>query len=137
MTELTELKSLYLGKTHIKELPKKMSRLSKLEHLAIWETDLKELPDWICTLDRLKGLFLGRVKGIECLPKNFGNLKNLQELPLFCTRYKNFISDYFYPYPLQSIVEREKYAEIKMFDAVLLRNDKETIVTHILVNLRG
>lgn len=55
----------------------------------------------------------------------------------FCKRYQKYISEYEYGYLLLDIEVQNEYAEIVIFNVVLLRNDKEIKITNILVNLQG
>lgn len=53
----------------------------------------------------------------------------------FCARYYKYISEYEYPFPLQHVKEKTEYTELRVFDTVLLRSGKETVITHILMSL--
>lgn len=55
----------------------------------------------------------------------------------FCDRFENFIVNYDYEYSFQRIKGQSHYSEIYIYDVVLLRNEKETVITYILVNLKG
>lgn len=54
----------------------------------------------------------------------------------FCSRYKMFLSECEYEFPMISLDEREMFADIRIYDTVLLRNEKETRITHIVVKLQ-
>ena len=56
----------------------------------------------------------------------------------FKKTYKDYISQYEYKYPVKylGVEEREKYAEMAVFDVSILRNEKESKITHILLHLR-
>ncbi len=54
----------------------------------------------------------------------------------FKNRYQRFISQYKYPVMYLGIEERDSYAEMAIFDVILLRNEQECKITHILVHLQ-
>lgn len=54
----------------------------------------------------------------------------------FCDRYKNFLEECDYEYPMVSVDERELFADIRIFDTVLLRNERETVITHIVIKVQ-
>lgn len=55
----------------------------------------------------------------------------------FCERYKEYIEDYNYPYPFVNMIYETEYAEIARYHVTLQRNDMQTKITNILVNLKG
>ena len=54
----------------------------------------------------------------------------------FCNRYNKFLLECEYEFPLASVEERELYTDIRIYDTVFLRNEKETKITHIVVKLQ-
>ena len=60
--------------------------------------------------------------------------KNFKE---FCERYKEYIEDYNYPYPFVNMIYETEYEEIARYHVTLQRNDMQTKITNILVNLKG
>lgn len=54
----------------------------------------------------------------------------------FKDKYREFIEQYEYPYESEACVERGALGERAVFDVTLQRNDKETVLTHILVHMQ-
>lgn len=54
----------------------------------------------------------------------------------FKDKYREFIEQYEYPYEAVSCEERGNFAERAVFDVTLMRNDKESILTHVLVHMQ-
>lgn len=54
----------------------------------------------------------------------------------FRKNYKNYISHYEYPVEYLDIEERDTYAEMAIFDVIVLRNEQKSKITHILINLQ-
>lgn len=56
----------------------------------------------------------------------------------FKKKYKDYISQYEYKYPVKylRVKEREKYAEMAVFDVEILRNEKESKIIHILLHMQ-
>ncbi|KAJ4788882.1 CC-NBS-LRR disease resistance protein [Rhynchospora pubera] len=65
-----------MGGTENFELPKCIGNLVELNRLVIRGTNLTELPDSICGLTNLKELIIQT--SLKALPKDFGNLTNLE-----------------------------------------------------------
>lgn len=51
-------------------------------------------------------------------------------------RYKTFLSECEYEFPVVSVDERELFTDIRIYDTVLLRNERETQITHIVVKVQ-
>lgn len=53
----------------------------------------------------------------------------------FCARYYKYISKYEYPFKVKEVIERTKYTELRIYDTSLLRDGKDTVLTHVLINI--
>lgn len=56
----------------------------------------------------------------------------------FCGRYQNFLENFEFPLEVvNSLEERELefYSEIRLYDTLLIRNGKETTITHVIINM--
>lgn len=80
--KLKNITHLYLGGTNILTLPVELEALTKMKALVLTNTQLESLPDWICSYKNLKELYTGRNKKLQRLPKNIGDLVNLEVLYL-------------------------------------------------------
>ena len=58
----------------------------------------------------------------------------------FCRKYQSFISKFEYPYPLLKVTPGDasgysEYADIRVFETMLSRNERNTRIIHILVKI--
>lgn len=56
----------------------------------------------------------------------------------FCLNYQNYLEKFQFPLEVEKAVEERKLefcSEIRLFDTTLKRNGRETIITHIIVNM--
>lgn len=60
----------------------------------------------------------------------------IKKFASFCKRYQAYLQQHRYTYPLQSVEERSDYSEIRLYDVALMRNEKNTVITHVLVHLQ-
>ncbi|MEN8907179.1 MAG: COR domain-containing protein, partial [Clostridiales bacterium] len=87
ITNLTNLQSLSLSNTQIKEFPVSITNLTNLQSLNLWDTQIKEIPDCITNLTNLQSLSLNSTQ-IKEIPDCITNLTNLQSLFLMNTQIK-------------------------------------------------
>ena len=61
----------------------------------------------------------------------------IQDFGGFCQKYQSFITKHDYPFPLLEVSESDisEYADIRVFETCLLRNERETRIVHILVKM--
>lgn len=60
---------------------------------------------------------------------------NVAKFADFCKKYKEFIKTFDYPHPAEDINEYGKYADIRMFETILDRSDRETRLIHVIVKI--
>lgn len=55
----------------------------------------------------------------------------------FCRKYQSFISKFEYPYPLLKVTpgDASGYADIRVFETLLSRNERDTRIIHIIVKI--
>ncbi len=58
-----------------------------------------------------------------------------KDFKAFKDKYREYIEQYEYPYEATACEERGNFAERAVFDVTLQRNDKETVLTHVLVHM--
>ncbi len=85
ISQLKNLKILFLVHNEIKQIPKEIGQLKNLEILNLRDNKIKEIPKEIGQLNNLKILDLSYNK-IEKIPKEIAQLKNLEKLYLHYKR---------------------------------------------------
>ena len=55
----------------------------------------------------------------------------------FCRKYESFISKFEYPYPLLKVTPSDAsgYADIRVFETLLSRKERDTRIIHIIVKI--
>ncbi|THG08179.1 hypothetical protein TEA_009112 [Camellia sinensis var. sinensis] len=79
---LKYIRVLDLSSSTLMELPNSIEKLKLLYYLDLSKTEIKELPNSICSLHNLQTLKLLGCLWLFKLPKDLGNLTNLQHLEL-------------------------------------------------------
>ena len=86
---LTCLRTLYLNRKFILELPNEVEKLIHLRLLKLSGGEIKELPESICNLCNLQSLDVSECWYLEKLPQGIGKLINLRHL-LFYEDFEDF-----------------------------------------------
>lgn len=87
--ELQNLKSLYIGRSQLSELPKEIENLKKLELLDLSYNKLVQLPEEIGELESLKYLCVDNNK-LQDLPEEINKLSNLDFISIYNNKFKKF-----------------------------------------------
>jgi Leucine-rich repeat (LRR) protein len=81
--ELSNLKKLHLNYNYHLDLPEGLKKLQNLEEVSMYYNyKIPQIPDVLTHLPKLKKLFFSYCSELKSLPKNIGNLSNLELLQL-------------------------------------------------------